>query len=92
MSAACTPEFIKFVAETYFDDFNGYRADILGMKPAAWQDRVGHSLIQNKRTVVSAGHGIGKTAFAAAAIHWFAATRPRFAIVATASKIGRAHV
>jgi hypothetical protein len=39
----------------------------------------------NKRTIVSAGHGIGKTGLAAAAIHWFASTRPRFAIVATAN-------
>jgi hypothetical protein len=84
-SPAQSPEFIRFVVETYKDDFNGYRADILGMKPAAWQDRVGASVMENKRTIVSAGHGIGKTGLAASAIHWFAATRPRFAIVATAN-------
>jgi hypothetical protein len=84
-SPAQSPEFIRFIVETYKDDFNGYRADILGMKPAAWQDRVGTSVMENKRTIVSAGHGIGKTGLAASAIHWFAATRPRFAIVATAN-------
>jgi hypothetical protein len=78
-------EFIRFIAETYKDDFNGYRQDILGMKPAAWQDRVGNSLMVNKRTAVGAGHGIGKTGIAAAAIHWFISTRPHPAIVATAN-------
>jgi hypothetical protein len=79
------PAFIRFIVETYKDDFNGYRSDILGMRPVDWQDRVGESVMANKRTVVSAGHGIGKTGLAASAIHWFAATRPRFAIVATAN-------
>ena len=85
MSAQLDPKFIDFIVRTYADDFNGYRRDILGMKPAEWQDRVGLSLQHKKRTSVSAAHGIGKTGMAAAAIHWFAATRPKFAIVATAN-------
>lgn len=84
-SPSQSPEFVKFIVETYADDFNGYRRDILGMEGAEWQDRVGLSLMQNKRTAVSSGHGIGKTAFAASAIHWFLATRPHPAIVATAN-------
>lgn len=79
------PDFIKWVVATYQNDFNGYRRDILGMQPADWQDRVGQSLMQVKRTAVASGHGIGKTAFAAAAIHWFIATRPNPAIVATSN-------
>lgn len=79
------PEFIKFVAEKYHDDFNGYRYDILGMQQADWQDEVGTCVMNNKRTAISSGHGIGKTAFLASACHWFAATRPRFQIVATAN-------
>ncbi|TKD50570.1 hypothetical protein [Sphingomonas baiyangensis] len=89
MSGAPSPtrtrEFIQFIAKTYRDDFNGYRRDILGMADAEWQDRVGESLMRYKRTAVAAGHGIGKTGLAAAAIHWFISTRPRPAIVATAN-------
>ncbi|HEV2080578.1 MAG TPA: hypothetical protein VGR19_11870 [Allosphingosinicella sp.] len=55
------------------------------MKPADWQDEVGLSLMENKRTAVGAGHGIGKTGLGAAAIHWFISTRPHPAIVATAN-------
>lgn len=79
------PDFVRWLVETYKDDFNGYRRDILGMKPAAWQDRVGDDLLTYRRVGVAAGHGIGKTAFAAAAIHWFLATRPNPAIVCTAN-------
>lgn len=85
MSATRSPDFIRFIVETYKDDFNGYRRDILGMQPADWQDRVGLSLQDNKRTAVGAGHGIGKTGLGAAAIHWFISTRPHPAIVATAN-------
>lgn len=83
--SAHSPELIRYIAETYVDDFNGYRRDILNMRPAEWQDRVGESLVQNKRTSVASGHGIGKTGFSAAAIHWFISTRPHPAIVATAN-------
>jgi hypothetical protein len=79
------PDFIRWVVETYRDDFNGYRRDILGMGDAEWQDRVGDDLVHYRRVSVAAGHGIGKTAFAAAAIHWFLATRPNPAIVCTAN-------
>lgn len=84
-SAAQSPDFIRFIVETYADDPNGYRRDILGMAPAEWQDEVGLSVLENKRTAVSSGHGIGKTAFCASLIHWFLATRPRPAVVATAN-------
>lgn len=84
-SATRTPEFIRHIAETYVEDFNGYRRDILQMGDAAWQDEIGDSLVVNKRTAVGAGHGIGKTGLGAAAIHWFISTRPHPAIVATAN-------
>lgn len=79
------PDFIRWVVDTYREDFNGYRRDILGMGDAEWQDRVGDDLVHYRRVAVAAGHGIGKTAFAAAAIHWFLATRPNPAIVCTAN-------
>jgi hypothetical protein len=85
MSAARHPDFIRHIVETYRNDFNGYRRDILGMQGAKWQDDVGISLRDNKRTAVGAGHGIGKTGLGAAAIHWFISTRPHPAIVATAN-------
>lgn len=84
-SETTSPEFIKYIVETYRDDFYGYRRDILHRKHATWQRDVGHSLERNKRTCVSSGHGIGKTGFGADAIHWFIATRPHPAIVATAN-------
>jgi hypothetical protein len=79
------PDYIRFIVDTYKDDFNAYRRDVLGMGDAEWQDRVGDDLVHYRRVAVAAGHGIGKTAFAAAAIHWFLATRPNPAIVATAN-------
>ena len=84
-SAARTPEFIQFIAKTYREDFNGYRRDILGRKPAECWEPVEQSLVTKKRTAVGSGHGIGKTAFSADAIHWFLSTRPHPAIVATAN-------
>ena len=53
------PSFIKWVVATYKDDFNGYRRDILGMTGCERQDRVGASLMINRRTAVASGHGIG---------------------------------
>jgi hypothetical protein len=83
--ATTDPEFIRFVASTYKDDLYGYRRDILGRAHADWQQEVGLSIQKNKRTAVAAGHGIGKTGFAADVIHWFLSTRPNPAIVATAN-------
>lgn len=79
------PDFIRWVIETYAEDFNGYRVDILGMKDEPWQNVVGSDLMAYRRVAVQAGHGIGKTGFAAAAIHWFLATKPQPAINATAN-------
>lgn len=84
-SDATHPDFVRWLVSTYADDFNGYRYDILGLKPAEWQDRVGDDLMQYRRVAVQSGHGIGKTTFGAAAIHWFLATRPNPAVVATAN-------
>lgn len=80
-----SPDFVRFVVETYANDFIGYRTDILGLKPNPALDPVCESLMRNRRTGVQSGHGIGKTNFAASAIHWFLATRPHPAIVATAN-------
>lgn len=84
-SPALTEDFIRFVAETYAHDFTGYRQDILGRKPNPATVEIEKSIIDNKRTAAGTGHGIGKTALGADAIHWFIATRPHPAIVATAN-------
>jgi hypothetical protein len=84
-SAATSPEFIRFVAETYKDDLTGYRIDILGRKPNPATLELEQSIVKNKRTAAGTGHGIGKTALGADAIHWFISTRPHPAIVATAN-------
>jgi hypothetical protein len=83
--ATASAEFIQWVVETYRDDFNGFRADILNMKPEPWQDKVGAAVMKHRRVAVQSGHGIGKTAFCAAAIIWYLATRPHPAVVATAN-------
>jgi hypothetical protein len=84
-SAASSPEFIRYVAETYKDDLTGYRQDILGRKPNPATVELEKSIVENKRTAAGTGHGIGKTALGADAIHWFISTRPHPAIVATAN-------
>jgi hypothetical protein len=92
-SATHSPDFIRFIVENYRDDPYGYRLDILGRKPCPnpsdptkdWQRDACESVRDNKRTAIGAGHGIGKTGLAADLIHWFIATRPRPAIIATAN-------
>lgn len=84
-SAATSAEFIRYVAETYKDDLTGYRQDILGRKPNPATIELEQSIVANKRTAAGTGHGIGKTALGADAIHWFISTRPHPAIVATAN-------
>lgn len=80
-----TQEYIQFIAKTYRNDFTGYRQDILGREKAACWEPVEKSVVENRRTAVGSGHGIGKTAFGADLIHWFISTRPHPAIVATAN-------
>ena len=65
------PDFIKFVVENYHDDPCGYMEDILGMKPAEWQQNVANDIVNYRRVAVQSGHGVGKTALCAAMIHWF---------------------
>ena len=85
-SSSETQALVRHIAETYHDDFVGYRQDILGRKPSGPKiDAVCRSIVRNRRTSVSSGHGIGKTGLSADAIHWFISTRPRPAIVATAN-------
>lgn len=79
------PDEIEFIARKYKDDLYGYRRDVLHRDHEDWQKEVGLSVQQNRRTAISSGHGIGKTAFLADTIHWFIATRPHPAIVATAN-------
>lgn len=76
---------IRNIVRLYKDDLYGYRRDVLGRAHEEWQQRVGKSVERHRRTSVSSGHGVGKTAFAADVIHWFLATRPQPAIVATAN-------
>lgn len=80
-----TSEYIQFIASTYRNDFTGYRLDVLGRSKAECWEPVERSVVENKRTAVGSGHGIGKTAFGADLIHWFISTRPHPAIVATAN-------
>jgi hypothetical protein len=81
----CQPEVIAEIAEKYRDDPGGYFADILNSPGDTWQIEVAESVRDYKRNAVSSGHGIGKTREAAMIIHWFMATRPNPAVVATAN-------
>lgn len=79
-------EDVRQIGERYRNDLNGYRYDVLGRKPAgAAIEAICRSVVENKRTAVASGHGIGKTGLSADAIHWFLATRANPAIVATAN-------
>lgn len=86
MAGAVSPDFVRHIADTYRDDLNGYRYDILRRKPAGEKiEAICDSIVRNKRTSVASGHGIGKTGLSADAIHWFLSTRANPAIVATAN-------
>ena len=75
---------IEEIAKEYHDNLYGYRRDILKRDHEDWQQEVGLDIQRFKRNAISSGHGIGKTGFFADIIHWFIATRPRPAVVATA--------
>lgn len=75
---------IEEIVRLYRDDLYGYRRDVLHRDHEDWQQRVGLDVQNYKRNSISSGHGIGKTGFLADVVHWFTATRPRPAIVATA--------
>jgi hypothetical protein len=75
---------IEEIVRLYANDLYGYRRDVLHREHEDWQQRVGLDVQLHKRNSISSGHGIGKTGFLADVIHWFIATRPRPAIVATA--------
>lgn len=79
-------EDVRQIGERYRNDLNGYRYDVLGRKPAGKRiEEICDSIVNNKRTAVASGHGIGKTGLSADAIHWFLSTRANPAIVATAN-------
>jgi hypothetical protein len=77
-----------YVARRFRNDPVGYCIGVLGFQPDPWQCDVLHSLVDNRRTAVRSGHGVGKTRLAAAAIHWFMATRgfPRIRCTANTEK------
>lgn len=77
-----------YIAKTFHDDPQGYCKAVLGFIPDGWQSNVLGSLKDNRRTAVRSGHGVGKTRLAAAAIHWFMATRgyPRIRCTANTEK------
>jgi hypothetical protein len=75
---------VEEIVTLYKDDLYGYRRDVLHRDHEDWQRTVGLDIQDFKRVSISSGHGIGKTGFLADVIHWFLATRPRPAIVATA--------
>lgn len=75
---------IEEIVRLYKDDLYGYRRDVLHRDHEDWQREFGLDVQRWKRNSGSAAHGVGKTGFLADCIHWFCATRPRPAIVATA--------
>lgn len=81
-------KFGKYIAETYYDDPQGYCRAILSYSPDHWQEEVLSSVRANRRTAVRSGHGVGKTRLAASVVHWFMATRayPRIRCTANTEK------
>jgi hypothetical protein len=77
-----------YIAEKFYDDPAGYAQAVLGFQPDLWQEQVLSSVRDHRRTAVRSGHGVGKTRLAAAAIHWFMATRsyPRIRCTANTEK------
>ncbi|HXI97020.1 MAG TPA: DEAD/DEAH box helicase family protein, partial [Candidatus Acidoferrum sp.] len=59
--------------------------EILGVEPDPWQLEALRALARGQtRVAIRSGHGVGKTAFAAWVIVWFANTRAPFKIAVTA--------
>jgi phage terminase large subunit len=49
-----------------------FAIDALGVEPEAWQVEAGRLLVERRRLSVRSGHGVGKSAFMAWCILWFA--------------------
>jgi len=85
MNAQEQSKLAAYIVENYYDDPVGYCKDILQFIPSPWQEGALESLRDNRRTSIRSGHGVGKTKLAAAAVHWFMATRGYPRIRATAN-------
>ena len=74
-----------YVARRYRHDPIAFVREILGAEPDTWQTEVLTSIVDNQRSAVASGHGIGKTALTSFIILWFMATRPNPQCVVTAN-------
>lgn len=61
-----------------------FAREMLGATPEAWQEKAGRRLVERRRLSIRSGHGVGKSAFLAWCILWFAYTRFPCKIPATA--------
>ena len=69
----------------YHDDPSGFAREVLGFEPWEGQDRILSAIARKDSVTVRSGHGIGKSASAAAAGLWFWATRgPGARVILTA--------
>lgn len=66
---------VKARKRQYFNDPVLWASDYLGIKPWSAQARVAMSLVDNKNTVVKAGHEVGKSWLAGLLICWWVDTR-----------------
>lgn len=87
MDAQEQEQLAGYIAQTFYDDPEGYCKGVLGFSPDEWQKQLLASIRTNRRTAVRSGHGVGKTRIAAAVIHWFIATRSYPQIVCTANTL-----
>jgi hypothetical protein len=76
---------VQFLVDRYVNDPVAFVREILGAEPDAWQTEVLTSIVDNQRSAVASGHGIGKTALTSFIILWFMATRPYPQCVITAN-------
>jgi hypothetical protein len=74
-----------FFVKEYANDPVKYCREVLMYEPDDWQAKDLISTVENQRTAVASGHGVGKTRNVAAKIHWFMSTRPHPQIVVTAN-------
>ena len=70
--------------ERYYDDPVGFVANVLNVKPQAWQaDLLNQFARGTRRCSIAAGHGVGKSAVTSWAMLWMLLTRYPIKLVAT---------
>lgn len=80
---------LEEIVEYYYDKPVEFAEDILNFKPDDHQKEIMMGVLENKRTAVKSGQGVGKTAVVSIIILWYLFTRYSPKVVATSPSMNQ---